>query len=278
MKMMHRIGMWLSLLLVAGCVGGPKIDTGIGTAPTSEFGWNIGAADLLDPATASQRLGVYLAELDSLGYAKRIRIIYTPDWGPFILRHWVPVIREKGFRVLVILSQDGRAKPGDSDLANQWALIQGYLSPIQDILDAVQIANEPDGFSGKTPSEYATWHRQVVAMVRQIVPGVPIVGPDLRGVGSWNEWVLKTGLLFGPDYDIVSLHVTHVTRVEDLKAYVADVERLTRRVGPRTWITEGDWGQYKWFWDDGHLPIDRAYVYVWNGSEPESRRPGGVLK
>src|SRR5574337_1163979 len=42
---------------------------------------------------------------------------------------------------------------------------------------------------------------------------------------------------------------------------------------PRVWITEGDWGQRVWFTGHG-LPVERSYVYVYNGQEPESRRTG----
>jgi hypothetical protein len=273
MKTMHRIGLWLSLLFFSACASGPKIDTGIGTTPTSAFGWNIGAGDLLNPDTAPQRLGTYLDELAGYGYAKQIRIIYTPDWGPFILQHWIPVIRSKGFRVLVILSQDGRAKPGDSDLTRQASWIREGLPAISGILDAVQLANEPDGFSGKTPAEYTAWHRQMVQMVRQVVPGVPIIGPDLRLIGKSLEWVKATGLVSGPDYDVLSLHVTGNRAESDLQQII---DGITAIGATKVWVTEGDWGETAYLRGKG-MPIERTYVYIWNGHEPESRRPGGPL-
>jgi hypothetical protein len=223
-------------------------------------------------------LGTYLDEIAARGYAKQIRIIYTPYWGPRILRDWIPTIREKGFKVLVILSQDGRGgKYGDdSVLTEQADWIARGLPPIADLLISVQPANEPDGFSGKTPQAFAEWYRQMVPLIRAAVPGIPILSPDLRGVGAWNAWTKKTGLKYGVDFDVVSLHVTHVDRVGDLKAYRADVRTFTGANSPRIITTEGDWGQTAWFNTNG-LPIEHTFVYVWNGHEPESRRPEGVI-
>lgn len=273
----------VSSLSFVGCASGPRIDTSIGSQPPSAFGWNIGAGDLLDPTRASCRLGVYLDELTAHGYAPRIRIVFTPQTGPFQLQHWLPVIRAKGYRILAILSQGGRPQDGyDHDLATQQTWIRNGLPQVTDVLDAVQIANEPDGFSGRTPDDYAAWHRAMVSVVRETVPGVPIVSPDLRGVGAWNRWVLKTGLTYGPDYDIVSLHVTHQNREDELRRFIKDVRTLTGHRQPRVWITEGDWGQARVFSVNG-LPIERTYVYVWNCNmggygpvcEPETRRPQG---
>lgn len=274
---MRRVMLAATLLgLLAGCASGPQIDTSIGTNPPSVYGWNIGAADLLDPATAPCRLGVYLDELAAQGYAKQIRIIYTPYWGPQILRDWIPVIRAKGYRVLVILSQDGRGvkygSGNDSGVGDQAEWIAGGLPPILDILDGVQPSNEPDEFSGKSPREFADWFRKIATMIRETVPGVPIVGPDLRK--SETGWIAQTGLVYGQDYDIVNLHVTHMDTVGELETIKQAA--LTSHPQPRVWVTEGDWGQSPWYSAHG-LPIERAYVYVWNGHEPESRRPGGAI-
>lgn len=264
--------------LLAGCAIGPQINTGIGANPPSAYGWNIGAADLLDPATAPCRIGVYLDELTAQGYAKQIRIIYTPDWGPQILRDWMPVFRAKRFRMLVIVSQDGRGGHhggdygDDSEVGDQAEWIAKALPPILDLLDGVQPSNEPDEFSGKSPGEFAAWFRKIATMIRETVPGVPIVGPDLRK--SETGWVARTGLVYGQDYDIVNLHVTHMDTVSELEKIKASA--LAAHPQPRVWITEGDWGQAPWYGAHG-LPIERTYIYVWNGREPESRRPGGAI-
>lgn len=268
--MKHTGLLLLTCALLSACATGPQIDTSLDGHLPAAYGWNIGAADLLDPATGPCRLGTYLDELTAQGYARQIRLIYTSEWGPQIRDTWLPVIRAKGYRVLAILSQH----PGDKDLARLDPWIRSGLPAIVDVLDGVQLANEPDGYSGMTPTQYTDWHRQVASIVRQVAPGVPILSPDFRGVGAWNDWVMRTQLDYGRDYDVVSLHVTHVTGVNDLQTYVNDVKRWTQQTTPRVWITEGDWGQRVWF--DGHgLPVERSYVYVYNGHEPESRRTGG---
>jgi len=271
---MRRMMLLTLALLLTGCALGPKIDRGIGTASPRHFGWNIGAADLLDPSTAATRLAVYLDELTAAGYAKQIRIIYTPAVGPFILQHWVPVIRAKGYRLNVILAQS-RA---DVDLAQQSAWARTGLPAIRDILEVVQLANEVDRpqHNDHTPARYAVWHRALVAVVRETVPGVQIVGPDLRNETSSFDWIVRTGLVYGVDYDIVSLHVTGAGYMSRMETYKRGAERVAGRANPRVWITEGDWGQTDALSRIGLLP-GRTYVYVWNGNEPESRRPGGPL-
>lgn len=238
------------------------------SAPPVTYGWNIGAADILAPGGLC-RLGVYLDDIAAMGYDRSIRIIYTPVWGPQILRKWIPIIRAKGFRVLVILSQDGRGgKYGDDSLLSlQVPWIATGLPPIADILDGVQIANEPDGFSGKSAAMYRLWHEQMVALVRATVPAAPIIGPDLRT--SEIGWIDALHMRPGVDYDILNFHVTHLSG-SGLKPFLRAAQGWGET---RAWITEGDWSQAAYFMKRG-LTIERSYLYVYNGHEPESRRKG----
>lgn len=271
----------LPLLLSACATAGPRTDTGPGGLPPATWGWNIGAGDLLGPSSAGCRLGVYLDELTTAGYAKQIRIVYTPSVGPFVLQHWVPVIRAKGFRVLAILYQS-RA---DSDVDRQRDWILTGLPVIADILDGVQIANEVDrtAYNDFSPAEYWAFHRYVAMVVRSTLPGVKIVGPDIQTTESSVRFLADSGLVYGQDYNIVSVHITGVDRLDDIQRYVREVRRLTGQQKPRVWITEGDWGQADALSREGLVP-GRSYVYVWNcnptgkGSacEPQTRRPAGA--
>jgi hypothetical protein len=270
----------VSLLVGWGCAAGPRIPTDIGTQPTSAYGWNIGAGDLLDPVTASCRLGVYLDELTAAGYAKQIRIVYTPSVGPFIFQHWIPVIRAKGFRVLIILYQSR----GDANMDAQRDWILTGLPPIADLLDGVQISNEVDrpAFNDFSPSEYLVFHRYVSMVVRSVVPGVPIIGPDIQSTDGSVRFIADSKLIYGQDYDIVSMHVQRQSDEQAVMAFTQHAARLTGTAHPRIWATEGDYGQAPWLTAHGY-PVERVYVYVWNCNagahgeqcEWEMRRPGG---
>lgn len=245
---------------------GAKINPDLNSHSPSLYGWNIGAAELLDPVTVQCRLATYLNEIVAHGYQRQARIIYPPDWGPFVLKHWIPVIRQHNFRVLIILSQSLE----DRDLTKQRVWIQTGIPPVVDILDGIQPANEPDGKS--SPEEYAIWHHQIVELLKQNLPMylIPVVGPDLHG-GSY-KWIARTDLIYGQDYNIVSIHAQKETTAKGLMA----LREAAFEASPnaRVWLTESDWGQTPWFNEHG-LPVERTYVYVWNGNEAETRRPGG---
>lgn len=241
--------------------------------------WNIGAGDLLNPATAACALGVYLDELTALGGPRQIRIVYTPGGvGSFVRQHWMPVIREKGFRVLVILSGSSY----EHNLSAQQAWIAGSLPPIADILDGVQLANEVNRMAYNTmgPKQYRRWHRQMAAWVRDAAPGVPILSPDLHDPES-KAYIRKTKLIYGVDFDVYSLHTTDYPAVKRWK-WARDHAGIAT---PRAWITEGRPHHLTKINADHQPPrIERLYVYVWNcnpdhpGQESCSkhmRRPGG---
>ena len=224
--------------------------------PLSQISWNIGAGDLLQADTAACRLGVYLDELAARGDRREIRIIYTHEWGPFILEHWIPVIRAKGFRLNVILSQWA----GDKDVGRLEAWIRAGLPSIADLIDGVQIANEPDGGagdSGMSPSKFAAWHRQIAPVVRQVVPGVPIISPDLYPRGT--PYVKKTGLQYNQDFDVYSLHTTGRSN-SGARSVWRSARKLSKVDHPRVWITEGSKKHSKGL----GARIERNYVYTWN--------------
>lgn len=260
------------LLILTILVGCAKPERDYHNQPIEfNHGWNIGAADLLDPATAACRLDTYLTELQDS--TRQIRIIFPPTFGPFILEHWIPVIRAHGFRVIAILGGDKR----HDELAGQKAWAAFGLPQIRDVLDAVQLANEPDRvpINDFTPATYAAWHRELAAVVRQAVPSVPILSPDLRDDPKAWRWVEKTGLQYGIDFDILSIHVTPVDSDSLLNGYRVAAHTIGGP-SPRVWLTEADYSHRQWFESHG-LPIERDYVYTWNCNPSPSEVPKGKV-
>lgn len=170
----------------------------------------------------------------------------------------------------VILSQ----WRGDKDVSRLTAWIQEGLPPIADILDGVQLANEPDGGpgdSGMSPHEFAEWHRQLEPVVRAVVPGVPIISPDFYPRGT--HYVKSTGLRYGQDFDVYSLHTTGMSTGE-AKGVWKSARKHSRVESPRVWITEGSKKHTKLI----PSKIERNYIYVWNcnaegGCDSRMRRP-----
>jgi hypothetical protein len=271
-----RLAALAFLVLVAGCHRS-RIDAGPGDVPLSEFSANISAGDLLDPATADSRLGLYLDELTAAGYKKQVRIILPPDWGPRIYDHWFPVLRARGFKVLAILGQERRDSAADEPAAVAW--VKHILPLVRSDLLGVQIVNEPAYTF--TPDEYAAYHGRIAPLVRELAPGVPIVAGDFgvpaRGPNSLDVW--KTIVAAGPvDYDILSVHVTGSLKEGQLREFAARV-RAVAGPGRRVWVTEGDWGQMRFLRDQG-LDVEECFVYTWNDDETPAliRRPGGRLR
>lgn len=274
-KASARFAAMLAVVAGSGCHG-DRIDRGPGDVPLSEFSANISAGDLLDPRTASSRLGTYLDELAAAGYKKQIRIILPPDWGPIIYQHWFPTIRSRGFKVLAILGQEKRDSAADVPAARAW--IRHILPLVRKDLIGVQIVNEPAHWF--TPAEYAEYHRQVAPLIRSLAPGVPIVAGDFGvqpdGKNSLDFWkaAVATDMV---DYDILSIHPTGITRTRDLDDFarrLLDFGGRERKI----WITEGDWGQLPYLRERG-LHIEEAFLYTWNDDADERliRRPGGRL-
>jgi hypothetical protein len=254
-----------------------KIEVGPGDLSLSEFSANISAGDLLQPATASWRLGVYLDELAAAGYKKQLRIILPPDWGPFIYEHWFPVLRERGFKVLAILGQEKRDSAEDRARAIAW--IKHILPLVRSDLIGIQIVNEPANWFA--PAEYAAYHQEIARLIRTLAPKVPIVAGDFgaeeKGSNTLNHW--KAAVAAGAtDYDILSIHPTGTKRISELKAFA---ERLRDFAGStrRIWITEGDWGHLTFFRRTG-LNVDEDFIYTWNDDDDPTliRRPGGKLR
>ncbi len=267
----------LALLLLAALAGcnRRKIDAGPGGVPLAEFSANVSAGDLLDPATAEDRLGLYLDELAAAGYKRQVRIILPPDWGPRIYEHWFPVIRGRGFKVLAILGQERRDSAADEPAAVAW--VKHVLPLVRDDLIGVQIVNEPAYTF--TPAEYAAYHRRIAPLVRQLAPGVPIVAGDFgvppTGQNTLDIW--KATVAAGAsDYDVLSLHVTGWRKEGELTDFAA---RLRAFAGPRrVWITEGDWGQLRFLREQG-IDVEENFIYTWNDDPLPGliRRPGGRL-
>jgi hypothetical protein len=265
--------LWLSLLPAMGCR--KKIDAGPGAIALSQFSMNISAGDLLDPKTAAGRLATYLDELAAAGYRKQVRIILPPDWGPRIYRHWFPVIRARGFKVLAILGQERRDSAANVPQTIGW--IKHILPLVRADLAGIQIVNEQAHWF--TPAEYAAYHRQIAPLIRALAPGVPIVAGDFgvpaKGDNTLDLW--REAVAAGADdYDVLSIHVTGVVKEYKLEDFA---RRLRRFAGERRiWITEGDWGQWQFLRDRG-LNVKEHFVYTWNDDQDAKliRRPGGKL-
>jgi hypothetical protein len=264
----------LFLVALSGC-NRSKIDAGPGDVPLAEFSANISAGDLLNPATAADRLGLYLDELAAAGYKRQVRIILPPDWGPRIYEHWFPVIRARGFKVLAILGQERRDSAADEPAAVAW--IKHILPLVREDLIGVQIVNEPAYTF--TPEEYAAYHQRIAPLVRELAPGVPIVAGDfgvpVKGQNTLDVW--KATVAAGAsDYDVLSIHVTGWRKEGELEDFAA---RLHAFGGPgRIWITEGDWGELR-FLREQNVDVEETFIYTWNDDPLPSliRRPKGRL-
>ena len=230
---------------------------------------NLSASDLLDPSTSTCRLSTYLDEITQQGFAKQVRIIYPPDWGPQILRDWIPIIRAKGFRVVVILSQSS----ADSEIGSQRAWIAAGLPPIADILDAVQPQNESNDTTKWSPTQYAAWHRAVTPAIRTAVPGIPVMSPTLTSHRGWVSWHRGTGLGPGQDYDILAANVSNWS-----KKLLKKLVPIALAEGLPVWLTESRWDEAGKLRARG-VDVQRSYVFVWNGPEFGSMtvRPGGAV-
>jgi hypothetical protein len=264
----------LALITLAGCHR-RKIDAGPGELPLSQFSANVSAGDLLDPAMADARLGLYLDEITAAGYKRQVRIILPPDWGPRIYEHWFPAIRARGFKVLAILGQERRDSAADVPAAVAW--VKHILPLVRADLMGVQIVNEPAYTF--TPEEYAAYHRQIAPLVRELAPGVPIVAGDfgvpVKGPNSLDVW--EAAVAAGAtDYDVLSIHVTGSRKEGELRDFAARLRSFG--VPRRVWITEGDWGQLRFLREQG-VDVEEDFVYTWNDDQDPSliRRPGGRL-
>lgn len=260
--MKHLIAVAIVLFL-AGCAGSQAQ-----ARPLAQYGMNLSASDLLDPSTSECRLSTYLDEMVEAGVARQVRIIYPPDWGPQILRDWVPTLRAKGFRVVVVLSQSNL----DADVGAQLSWIVTGLPQIADILDAVQPQNESNDTTGWSPSQYAAWHRALVPTIRATVPGVPIMSPTLNNGAHWRSWHRGTGLVPGQDYDILAANVSNWSK-KPLKKLAS----IALTEGLPVWLTESRWKEAGKLRARG-VNVQRSYVFVWNGPEFGSMtvRPGGA--
>ena len=153
MRKRARLSLSMLLIVATGCASLPPSRPSPLPEPLDAYAMNITALDLTDPITAACRLNVYLTEIEQAGHQKHIRIVYPPDWGPYILQHWFPVIRSHGFRVTIILAQER------TPVTNVAAWLTVGIPPIRDLIDGAELMNEPSSTSQMGPHEYALWHR-----------------------------------------------------------------------------------------------------------------------
>jgi len=186
------------------------------------------------------------------------------------------VIRARGFKVLAILGQERRDSTADVPATLAW--IQHILPLVRSDLMGIQIVNEPAYWF--PPEEYAAYHQKIAALIRSLAPDVPIVAGDFSaqepGQNTLEAWqaMVAAGV---KDYDVLSLHLTGVTKKRHLDNLV---QRLPGFLPPdkKIWITEGDWGQLSYLRQQG-LKVEEAFVYTWNDDVLPAliRRPGGRL-
>lgn len=254
-----------------------RIDVGPGTTALSKIAVNIGAGDLLDPSTAASRLTIYLDELIGLGYSREIRCIFTPGLGSIIYEHWWPVLRAKGFKVLAILAQGKTDSADIAEASEAWA--RQILPLVKDDLLGVQIVNEQAYFF--QPNEYVAWHRKMVPLVRSLVPGVPIVAGDFghadgrNGIDQW-ERLVKSGFVSSLDFNVISLHLTRISKEGELRRMVERLKNLHGfPLATRYWVTEGDWGHLPWLQSQG-IKVEKVFLYSWNSDDGLALRPGNA--
>lgn len=234
-------------LLASACASGPHLSTGPDGFDPGLYSFNITATTpgILDsPDELSRELDLLIAH----GYKRQIRII-APYWfAGRIESIWLPIIRAKGYKALVILSQGRGEVEGHEQEAMAWA--QHVVTAWRDVLIGVQPGNEP--WVTDWPIEsYLRWHRQVVPIIR--AAGLPVV------TGDFDTMRYYDGLDWQTEVDVVSLHVTGVTDVAHLKRLASQVPK-----GKPVWITEGDWSQRT------VLPVSESFIYTCDG-DPDSK-------
>jgi hypothetical protein len=258
---MKRAILLAIVLLLAGCAGAgfPKGQV----LPLSSVGLHLEVYEIVNHPNIAQRTAAYLDEIIAEGkYAKELRIVFNKEVGPTVLREMIPVIRAKGFKILLILSMGNQMRPHDA--ASDLAWIEEALPQVRDLLVGVQLANEQwhtkiDGHKliPFPPAEFVYWHRWITPTIRRLTD-VPIVDGDVDGgwdiATKWWEAVEKAG---GIDIDYLSWHV-----------YTSEIPPT---YGHPIWVTEAG--------DPKHCvePAVRCFVFTWNSTDRFSKRPGGGI-
>ena len=259
-----RKGMLVILLtlILSGCTGTgfPKGQV----LPLSSVGLHLDVYEIVNHPNIAQRTAAYLDEIIADGkYAKELRIVFNKEVGPTVLREMIPVIREKEFKILPILSMGNQMRPHDA--ASDLAWIEEALPQVRKLLVGVQLANEQwhtkiDGHKliPFPPAEFVYWHRWITPTIRRLAPGVPIVDGDVDGgwdiATKWWEAVEQAGRI---DIDFLSWHV-----------YTSEIPPT---YGHPIWITEAG--------DAKHCvaPAVKCFVFTWNSTDRFSKRPGGSI-
>jgi len=266
---------WLlccAALLLSGC--GPSAAPAGPLPALSLIGMGLGLGDLVGyflpdgswvartGEEIARRVEAYLKEI-AAGYAKEIRFDLGRVWGPRLLESAYPVIREQGFKVVAILSPGKEPPVGEIKLEEDIAWLRVALPKVKEDCLAFEFWNEPANPKiGNTelavpdPPTYIAWHNAIAKVVRELAPGLPILGPSVMGKWSWAWWEAVRDLI---DYDIVN---SHLYGAGDL-------------YGPSdkpTWVTEAGNMSY---WRPWHA---KYFLYVWNSAGDQwAKRPGGGI-
>lgn len=249
---------WMIALLavtITGCGATKDLTDGPNGYDPSLYGWNMTAGPLLfDSVAGSAQFDHYLAVLESKGAKKQVRIIAPHGWGETKIEPlWLPVIRARGWKALVIVSQES-ADTQDREQAIAW--VRHLLDTWGDVIIGIQPGNEPyHDFEHWTPADYLVWHRLVATEAK--ARHIPVVTGDF-GPGYRDKamgFYAKAGLNWATDVDVFSLHVTGDRNSGDLRDFLRQIP-----TGLPIWITEGDWSQRT------VIPAAETYVYTCIGA------------
>ena len=255
-------------LLLSGC--------GPGTAPAgplpalSLIGMGLGLGDLLRPDGAA-RLYAYLKEIVGAGYAKEVRLVLDRNWekaGMPSLESVASTLQGLGFKLIPVFFQ-GVMSGQVLDIDAEVAWLREALPKIKDCCLAAEFWNEPANpqigpvvMVVPDAPMFAAFHNAMAKAVRELAPGLPILGPSVMGKTSWGWWEAVRGLI---DYNIVSSHVYGVGDI-----YNPNYGSLDGHDKP-VWVTEA--GQLS-YWRPWH---QKYLLFPWNSPDPWARRPGGGI-
>lgn len=255
---MRHVTHWLVIVgLLAGgwgCATTKDLPGGPADYPHAAYSWNMTAYDaIMHSDTGAATFSHYLELLERRGYKKQVRIIAPHGWGESVIEPlWLPVIRAKGWKALVIVAQQS-SEASDRPAALAW--VHHLVTTWRDVLVGVQPANEPyQDFEGWNHADYLAWHRAVSAEVRAV--GLPVVTGDYgQGHHGPLAFYAQAGLEWSTDVDVLSLHVTGELDSGKLRDLLQHSPQ-----GKPIWITEGDWAQRT------VIPAVESFVYTCIGA------------
>jgi hypothetical protein len=228
----------------------------------SEYGFNITAGDLLDPATASTRLDYYLSWLEWKGFKKEARVICQVSWGQWIVEpYWLPVFAARGWKVLCIVGDDIRY---DNNYMAWLPWVQHVIDTWgpngANILLGIEPANEPWNVAKWKPTEYGEWHRAVAQITRQA--GLPVLAGYFSGHKKLTKKIWKfywkAGINWDTDVDVITLNVTEVSVKKTKKSLRYLNKKITNFYDREWWFTEGNFKHLR-------LLPDKIFIYTCNG-------------